>query len=146
MNDLERAKALLQSGNYSCVFCNGEQTYTSTERGILPLVQILSGDTRLSESSAADRIVGKAAALLFCLIGVKQVYAPVMSRAAVEALSAHGILPSYDTTVETIVNRKGTGPCPMEQAVRGLDQPQAALAAVTQTLAELAKRKEGSLQ
>ena len=70
----------------------------------------------------------------------------MMSRAAVEVLSAHGILSSYDTTVETIVNREGTGACPMEQAVRELDQPEAALEAVKRTLAELAKRKEGSLQ
>lgn len=146
MNDLERAKALLQGGGYSCVLCKGERLHTSTERGVIPLVQILSGDTRFSGSSAADRIVGKAAALLFCLIGVKEVYAPVMSLTAVEALSAHGILPSYDTTVETIINREGTGPCPMERAVRRIDQPQAAFEAVKRTLAELAKRKEGSLQ
>jgi hypothetical protein len=146
MNDLEQAKTLLQSGGYSCVLCKGGRTHTSTERGVLPLVRILSENTHLSGFSAADRIVGKAAALLFCLIGVKEVYAPVMSRAAVEVLSAHGILSSYDTTVETIVNREGTGACPMEQAVRELDQPEAALEAVKRTLAELAKRKEGSLQ
>ncbi len=139
MRDSERAKALLAEGSYSCVLCRGEQVYTSMLRGVLPLVRFLSEGTDLRDFSAADKIVGKAAAMLFVLARVKEVYAPVMSETATEVFRLYGIAFDCGLRVQTIVNRSGTGPCPMETAVDGISDPQVAFQAIKVTLEKLSR-------
>ncbi len=139
MRDSERAKALLTEGGYSCVLCRGEQVYTSKLRGVLPLVRFLCEGTDLRDFSAADKIVGKAAAMLFVSAQVKEVYAPVMSEAAAEVFRLYGISFACDRRVQTIVNRAGTGPCPMELAVDGITDPPAAFQAIKETLDKLSQ-------
>jgi hypothetical protein len=82
MNDLERARAALEDDKYSVVLYKGGLCHTSFKRGIAPLLDWLEGKTGLEGFSAADRIVGKAAALLYVLMGVKAVFAEVMSEKA----------------------------------------------------------------
>ncbi len=143
MTDLEQAKELLRTGGCSCVLFRDGASYTSTKRGVAPLVEWLAGGTDIKGFSAADKIVGKAAALLFIMGGVKEVYAPVMSETAAEVLARHGIHTEYETLVRAIINRSGTDPCPMEQAVSGIDDPAEALKAIQNTMAALAAGKEG---
>lgn len=125
--DLVKASSLLLENEYSCVICKGQELYTSRERGVLPLVQLLSKGCLFQDSSAADRVVGKASALLLILAGVKSVYAPVMSESALYILSYYGIMASCDSCVPMILNRAGTGPCPMEEAVDNIKDPVQAL-------------------
>ena len=135
MNDWEKAKSMLQSGRYTCVLCNGDQVYTSNLRGVRPLLEML--ETDVSGSYAADKVVGKATALLYCLLKVKAVHASVISQAALQVLQKGGIAVSWDSLVDYIKNRSGDGRCPMEQATEGIDDPQEALVAIQQKLKEL---------
>lgn len=105
------------------------------------MVHFLEQAVPLQGFSAADKVVGKAAALLFVRSGVRAVYAPVMSRQAVSVLSRNGIQAVYDTITEAILNRQGNGLCPMEAAVQGIEEPEAAFTAVRETLCML-KEKE----
>lgn len=141
MSDLERAKSILTSGHYTCVLCKSDITLTSTLSGIRPMVHYLQRQTNLQGFSVADKIVGRAAAMLFVLAGVKAVYATVMSTSAVAILEQNGIPASYTTKTEQILNRKGTGICPMEQAVQNIQQPKAAYAAIQTTLQKLQQTK-----
>jgi hypothetical protein len=134
MNDIEKAKELLQHGKYTCVLCKGDTVYTSTLRGVAPMVEWISSGKDLNGFSAADKIVGKASAMLFLLAGVKEVYAPVMSEEAINTLSHHGIRCFCDTRTDNIINRAGTGSCPMEQAVRDIQEPSAAFEAIKRTI------------
>lgn len=136
MNDLERAKNLLTQG-HTCVLCKGDATVVSDRKGILPMVTFLERGTDLSGYSAADKIVGKAAAFLFRLTGVRAVYATVMSRDAKEYLTACGIAAEAGTLTDGIINRKGTGPCPMESAVAGCTDPEDALEKIKNTVKKL---------
>ncbi len=136
--ELKRAKALLAEGNYTCVVCCGGETYTATERGVRPLLSWLNGGTPLALGTAADRVVGKAAAFLYVLLGVKAVYAPIMSAPARDTLRAGGIEVFADSIVPAIRNRTDTGFCPMESAVWELSDPREAKAALERRLAELA--------
>lgn len=64
--DLEQAKALLENNEeYTCAACRAGESFASEEHGIHPLMRWLNEGTDLSGASAADRIVGKAAA--FCM-------------------------------------------------------------------------------
>ena len=136
-NDLDRAKALLTEQNCTCVLCLEDKTYTSTRRGVAPLLGWLDSGTDLQGFSAADRVVGKATAYLYCLLGVKEVFARVMSKPAVTVLREHGIPASWDMLVDGIENRQKTGPCPMEHATANSTTPEEALAAVRETLKSL---------
>jgi len=142
MSDIQKAKSIFQDGGYSCVFCKGDVIYTSKSDGISPLVDFLTAGTDLNGFSAADKIVGKAAAMLFILAGVKEVYAAVISEYAVNVFERHNIKYSYNTRAAAIKNRIGTGLCPMEQAVKDIDEPKAAFEAVKQTLSNLKLKQQ----
>ena len=137
--NLTKARSLLESGNYTCVLCRGEAVYTATERGVKPLLDWVDSGLDLKHFSAADRVVGRGAAFLYCLLGVKEVYARIMSRPAAAVLEAHGIAVETDRMVEGIINRKGTGPCPFEAAVMEIDDANSALAAIRAKMAQMQK-------
>ena len=135
--DLQKAKQLLAEGTYTCVLCLAERVYTSTRRGVAPLMGWLEEGTDLRGFSAADKVVGKATAMLYCLLGVRSVYARVMSRAAVAVFEQQGIPYFYDTAVDAIQNRAGNGLCPMETATRNISDPALAPDAIRKALAAL---------
>lgn len=128
--DLTTACSLLSSGDYTCVVCKGDSRHTATDRGVKPLLNWLEAGLDLRDFSAADRVVGRATAFLYVLLGVKEVYAHVMSRPAAEVLTAHGIPVHPGKLVDGIINRRGDGPCPFEAAVLDITDPAAALEAI----------------
>ncbi len=130
MSNIARAKELLQRENYTCVLCKGEIVHASSEKGISPMLDILDKHIDVRGFSAADKIVGRAAAMLFALAGVKEVYAEVMSKPASELLRKYDIPFSYGKLTEAIINRKGDGVCPMEEAVSGIDDLNQAFLAI----------------
>lgn len=143
MCDAVQAKQLLTADEtLTCVLCRDGAVYESRKSGIAPMIDFLDAGYDLRGFCAADRIVGKAAALLFVLAGVKSVYAEVLSEEGLRVLNARGISVAYVTLTPYIVNRKGDGPCPMERAVQKVEDPQAAYAAIRQTLVDLRMGKQ----
>lgn len=140
MNDLQKAKDILESGNHTCVLCKGETVYTSNKSGIAPMIDFISEGIDLKGFSVADKIVGKAAAMLFVLAEVKSAYGEVMSEEGFDFLQANGIESSYSVLTEKIINRSGTDICPMEKTVRNIFAPTEAFSAIKETIKKL---KEG---
>lgn len=139
MGDLERARHLLMAGTYTCVLCKGDLLYTSTARGVRPVLDWITTGQDLSGFSAADKVVGKAAAFLFIRAGIVRLYTRVISGPALDVLRAGGISVEYDSLVPGIINRAGDGPCPMESAVSGTDDPDEALDLIRKKLEELTR-------
>ena len=139
MNNSETVKSLL-TGSATCVLVKGETKYISHKTGIAPMLDYIGAGIPLAGFSAADRIVGKAAAMLFVRAGVAYVYGEVMSRTAAEYLKDHGIDYSFGTLTDVIVNRTGTGMCPMEQTVRNIDDYRSAFCALSARRALLRKK------
>ena len=127
----------MEDGGYTCVLVGDDAVYTSNLRGVKPLIQFLERETVQPGFSAADKVVGKAAAFLYVLLEVKELYATVISAPALELLKSYGINVSYETVVEMIRNRSDTGYCPMEQATLNLSEPEEALHAIKETLQKL---------
>lgn len=119
MKDITKAKTILESG-YTCVLVKGEMSLTSKQNGIVPMVKFLNDEIDLEGFSVADKIVGKAVAMLFVLAKVKEVYAEVLSKTAISVLEANGIAYSYKILTDNIINRQGTGLCPMEETVKDI--------------------------
>lgn len=138
-SNLERAKTILNQGGYSCVMCSDSDTLYAEKRGVAPLLEWLDSGMDLSAFSAADKVVGKAAAMLYILMNVKQVYAQVISDGAVEAFKKYKVIYFCDTSVNKIRNRDNTGFCPMEEAVRNISNPIEAKAAIEEKLKQLQK-------
>lgn len=119
MKDITKAKTILESGN-TCVLVKGKMSFTSKQNGIVPMVKFLNDEIGLEGFSVADKIVGKAVAMLFVLAKVKEVYAEVLSKTAISVLEANGIAYSYKILTDNIINRQGTGLCSMEETVKDI--------------------------
>ncbi|MCG2688513.1 DUF1893 domain-containing protein, partial [Candidatus Parcubacteria bacterium] len=65
-----------------------------------------------------DKIIGKAAALLFAYLGAKEVYGVIGSESAVRVLRKFRVKFYFKKTVKGILNKRKTGPCPMEALSR----------------------------
>jgi len=141
-NDTINARELLLAGHYTCVFCGNGEILTDDRRGVKPLLDLLEKD--LSDFSAADKVVGKAAALLYRLLGIAEIYASVISEPAITVLESGGISIYYDSKVPAIRNRTDTGFCPMETAVWNIDDPTLAPEILRKTLAQLTNNTPGS--
>ena len=135
MTDLETAVRTLPG--HTLALCRDGAVLTSDRRGVAPMVTFLREGRDLTGYAAADRVVGKAAAWLFIEAGIREVYAATLSAGGKALLETHGIPVQWDTLTAAIENRDKTGICPMEQAVAGIDDPQAAYEAIARRLSEL---------
>ena len=133
---LQRAKQLLGDETSLAVVQNSEER-TFTSRGIGALLDLLP-QGGLRGASVADKIVGKAAALLMVRGGVKDVYAETLSEGGDAVLRRYGIPHACGTLTPAIQNREGTGPCPMEKAVENISDPGTAQAVLRARRDELA--------
>ena len=61
----ERLKALLAEENLTCVLSDGNRLIKSRERGVKPLIGFIESGKSFKGFTAADKVVGKAAALLY---------------------------------------------------------------------------------
>lgn len=134
--DLRRAVCILTEGNYTCVLYRADAYLTDSQRGIRPLLELLESGRDLNGFCAADKVVGMAAAFLYRLMGIKAVWASVISSPAVRILTEGGIAVYWDAEVPAILNRSHTGLCPMETAVRNSETPREALLSIKETLAD----------
>lgn len=137
MDGLEKAKDILEKTNCSVVIICGGDTYTSDKKGIMPLIEFISCGTDFTGAHIADKIVGKAAAMLFSIMNIGEVYGTVMSRSAVEFLKSRNIRYSYGTLCDSIINRKGDGICPMEQTVADIEDEQQAYCALKNKIKQM---------
>ena len=141
MTDIVKAKQLLDKGGYTSVICRADEVYTSTARGVAPILSLIDDGVKLDGAAAADKVIGKAAAMLLVYSGVTDIYGAVMSRMAEEYLAAQGVRYSCGELCDRIINRSGDGFCPMELAVADIDDPAQALQTIRNRLEEL--RKDG---
>lgn len=114
--DIAELADILHAEKCSCVIRNHGKLTRCHERGVKDLLEILHREPdTLSGAIVADKVVGKGAAALMILGGVSRVYADVISKKAM-ALFPPDMLDgvTYGKLVEGIVNRAGTGPCPVE--------------------------------
>lgn len=125
INDLRNI--LLKENHTIVIYRSDASMIFSDERGVAPLMKLLSEDRlQLKGALVADKVIGKAAALLMAYGYVKEVYTPTISAPAIEVFKRHNIKTHYDNKVERIINRKGDGLCPMETLCLNIDDPEKA--------------------
>jgi len=134
---LNKARSLL-AGDTVIAVVKGNTVLTSPLRGIAALLAyVKNGD--LDGASLADKIVGKAAALLMVLGKVKEVYAGVITEEAKAVFVRYNVPFCFSVSANKIMNRQGTDICPMENAVLNISDPQEAFDAVSEKLIALSR-------
>lgn len=121
MTDLDLAKEKLVSDDLAiCIIKDGEAIYTSKEKGIYPIYNAyISMKDALAGASIADRVIGKAAAMICKSANIKSLYSVIITDQALELLE--GINREYSKTVPYIKNRDKTDLCPIEKISRTTD-------------------------
>ena len=138
MNDaLNTVRQRLLDGEYTCVVRSGDKEYTSYERGVKPLLELLKAECSFAGAVAADKTVGAGAAHLYVLLGIKVLWANVISESAMTILKNNGIEVCYGDLVPYIINRQGNGICPIESAVAGAKTSAQAYELIIAALARL---------
>lgn len=142
MNDIEKAVSMLEG--YTLVLVKGERQIVSDKKGIAPMMELIGQGEDLQGYAAAD-VVGRAAALLFVYKGIDRVYAGVVSKAALEIFDIYKVTVTYNKVAEYIINRAGTGMCPMEQAVLNETDPEKAYRLLLKQYEKLAGKMKTDL-
>lgn len=75
----------------------------------------------------ADKVVGKGAAALMAIGGIKELYTDIISESACDLLTQAGIKVSYGKKVAYIINRTHTDRCPLEKLCAEARTPQECL-------------------
>jgi iron complex outermembrane receptor protein len=106
---------LLHTGGYSCVIRYDMEVRTFTQRGVADLYDLLQNESDfLKGASVADKVIGKAAAALMIIGGVKEVYTDLISLPALLLFGNTDIKLNYKNSTPFIRNRDNTGWCPLE--------------------------------
>lgn len=117
MENLEIAKTTLLENDYSIVLVKENKIVnTSRKNGLLPILDLYNNDKSILESAiVADKVIGKAAALILKEANIKELYAELISENAIELLDKTNIKYKYNKKVREIRNRDNTSICPIEE-------------------------------
>lgn len=131
-------QALKESGQNLIVFRDGEAIFSSTSRGLAPLMEAIEtiGLDGLRGVVTADRIVGKAAALLNVHMGATEAHAMVMSAGAKEVLGNYSVVFLFWEEVDAIKMKDGVVFCPFERLVQDISDPEEAYLRIKAKMAE----------
>jgi len=115
--DLEFAKLKLIEEDLSLVIVKrGTVIFETKKQGISGFLQAIEKlDKTLVAASAADKIVGVAAAMLCVYAGVDSVFAQTISEGGIRLLEDNNIAYLFEKKVSNILNREKNDVCPFEK-------------------------------
>ena len=116
---MEELINLLHTGGYSCVIAN--------EGKIRTLI--------------ADKVVGKGAAALMILGGIKELYTDIISTKALELFRKSDVKVDFAQEVDFIWNRDRTGGCPVETMCSEVESAEEILPLIRDFLEKIRSRK-----
>lgn len=134
--DLKLAAKLLEVGNSLVVVRDGRTLFSSRMPGIAPMLEALDSNV-LPGSAVADKVIGRAAAMIAVAGEATSVYSPTMSQEAVDVLTQAGMLYCSRTIVPIILDKEKTRRCPVEAVTEFTMVPEKGVNAVRHLLQDL---------
>jgi hypothetical protein len=131
-------KRLEESGLNFLVFRNREVIFSSGGNGITPIVDAIDSLDRecMRGVITADRIVGRAAALLNIYLGASEVHAMLITKGAKQTLLENGVEHYFRQETDAIKTRDGVIYCPFEKMVQDILDPEEAYLMIKKKLFE----------
>jgi len=118
-------KEKFSSSDHSCmIFVGKDLLFSSDKRGVSPLIDFIDSFDSPGNYLLADKVIGKAAALLCLKAGIKAIYTNLISTQAKKLLNEHGLPVRFENEVPAVQNRSLTGLCPMESLSKGVETPE----------------------
>jgi len=136
LNETKLKEALLGDTNLAVFFEDGS-VFRSDGKGIFDLLHASKEKGAFKGACVADKIVGRAAAFLYSRCSPDYLYAGVLSEGGAEILRENKISFSCGTLTEAIMNRAGTGICPMDDAVKNTQDADVAYTLILKRANEL---------
>ncbi len=141
MNNLQKATEILKNENATLVAISKDEIYISHSRGVAPIIEkIDENPSFFCGASVADKVIGKAAAMLLSKYKIKEIHTSLISEKALEYFEKTPIAVTYDTLVPNIINRDKTDICPMEKCVLATDDEDEAEKLIRRKRQELIKK------
>ncbi len=137
---MDRYLEELERTGLSLLIYSGDKIiFSSASVGMRPLLEAIDalGVESLSGIIVADKVVGRAAALLIVYMGAVEVHAGVVSKTAADVLMSHGMKYYFGREVESIKSRDGVIICPFERLVQEISDPQEAYKRIRAKMSEL---------
>ena len=139
MTDLEIAKSQLYEEKLTlAIVKNGSLLYSTKSHRISGFLDAIEKcGENLQDASLADRVVGKAVALLCAYSKIKEVYAAVISRKAQSVLKQNKIACQWNELVTNVLDTNRSGTCPLEKAAAEISDPEKAYRTLKRILENL---------
>ncbi len=142
---------LLDRESYSCVVANGylgecgvdgvgvwREVRHFSMRGVADLHRLRNEEPEsLRGAYVVDKVVGKGAAAIMASCGVKRLFTYVLSDGAYDLLVGAGVDVEFVERVPHIINREGSGWCPVEWRCRDTERVEEILPIVDGFIAEM---------
>jgi len=125
MQDLDIAKKRLEKNSLTLTIVKSERViFETTSHGVSGFLEAIEkfGD-KLEGASVADRVIGKAVALLSVYAKVKAVYAKVLSEKAKAVLEENMVYHEWNVLVDSILNKDESKLCPFEDLAAKISNP-----------------------
>jgi len=128
VTDLDVAKHRLYEESLTLVIVkNGKAVYETRSHRISGFLEAIdTAGEEIRDSSVADRVIGKAVAMLCVYAKVKRVYAVVLSRQAQTVFEKHKIAYKSEQLVENVLDSNKTDTCPFERVAADISSPKEA--------------------
>jgi hypothetical protein len=128
LEDLCLAKKILHEQESTLAIAKrGRVIFISDDPGITPLVKAIENlDEELKGASLADKIVGKAGAMLCLFARVKNVWAETISESGIQVFHNAGLEVTFEFIVPKILNKKKNDLCPFERMTLHCRNPEGA--------------------
>lgn len=125
MQDLEIAKKQLYDKNLTLTIVkNGIILFQTDSHRISGFIGAIEKfGVQLNGASVADRVAGKALALLCVYAGIRQIYTEVLSRKAQAVFDDNKILYEWKEIIDNILDLDKVGVCPFEKVAADISDP-----------------------
>lgn len=132
---------ILRREKCSLVVKNHGIVTTYSKSGVRDLEHLLDHDPEMLHGAViADKVIGKAAAAMVVVGGVKELYAEVMSKKAIPFLEEAGIAYTYGTLVDTI--KEEGDRCQLEKITAPATTPEETVALLRTHFEEKKRERE----
>ncbi len=133
-------RVIEENGLSLVVVKEGNILFMSTDRGIKPIYTAATGYKKgLNGSCVADRVTGRAAAILCKYGNIEEIHTDVISNEAIRIFKNSGIKYFYEENSQYIKNRDKTDICPIEKLAYGVDDPQVLIQKISEFIGSIKK-------